>query len=316
MKRAFGYSSACGESGDRLTSVLMFGGFQRIAVIGPGLLGGSIIRAVEKCEPNIELRIWARREEAVRPLMEEKGIALATTDLEAIVDGVDLIVLATPVGVMKGLAERIVKAPGFAACAIVTDVGSVKAPVVAELEPIFARAGARFVGSHPMAGSEKTGMEFARPDLFRGAACLITETDRTDAAAAKRVDAFWTELGCRTARLTPEDHDLAVALISHLPHLVASLLVETALGESPQLGGFAGGGFRDSTRIASGSPGMWAEILMENRAAVAGALRQFHTKVAETLAFFETGSKEEIHRLLAEAKDRRDGLPDFPQRLQ
>ena len=279
-------------------------------------MGGSIIRAVEERSPEIELRIWGRRPEAVEPLEKENGIAMATTDLEAIVDGADLIVLATPVGVMKGLAERIVKAPGFAASAIVTDVGSVKESVVSDLEPIFSRAGARFVGSHPMAGSEKTGMENARLDLFEGAACLITETGETDAGAARRVDDFWTELGCRTARMKPEDHDLAVALISHLPHLVASLLVETALEKSALLGEFAGGGFRDTTRIASGSPGMWAEILMENRSAVIGALRQFHTKVSDALAFFETGSKEEINRLLADAKMRRDKLPEGPQRPQ
>ena len=142
-------------------------------------------------------------------------------------------------------------------------------------------------------------------------ATLVVTKDCTalsDADALERVDQFWRWLGARTSRLSPEAHDRAVAMVSHLPHLVAALLVESVLGRSPEVAAFAGGGFRDSTRIASGHAEMWTEILLENREAVREALADFHRLTGESLAFFDDLKKEELHRLLADAKSRRDGF--------
>ncbi len=288
--------------------------FRRIAVIGPGLLGGSLVRAVARRASVLdgvgtpEVRVWGRRPEPVAQLRADGDAAVASTNLAEVAAGADLVVLATPIGVMRSLVDELIARGAIVEGVTVTDVGSVKASVVASLEEVVAESGGHFVGSHPMAGSEKTGLEFASPDLFEGAACLVTPTDATDAAALARVETFWRWLGGRTTRLSPEAHDRSVALISHVPHLVAALLVETALGQAPEAGALAGGGFRDSTRIAAGAPEMWTEILLENREAVRDALAHFHRLTGESLAFLDDWKKEDLHRLLADAKARRDEL--------
>lgn len=286
--------------------------FRSIAVVGPGLLGGSLALAIgqrrDSGSEGTQVRVWGRREAPVTVLRADPRISLASTDLAEVTRGADLIVLATPVGVMADRIREVKAAGSLEAGAVVTDVGSVKSPVVEELEPMVAEVGAVFIGSHPMAGSEKTGLDHASASLFEGAACLLTPTERTPEEVVDRVEGFWQWLGARTARLSPREHDRAVAMISHLPHLVAALLVESVLGQSPELGRFAGGGFRDSTRIASGSAEMWTEILTENREAVREALAHFHRLTGESLAFFDDLKNEELHRLLTDAKNRRDGL--------
>ena len=166
--------------------------FARIAVIGPGLLGGSLARAIPMRLPESELRVWGRREEPLVKLRNEPGISLASTDLDAVIEGADLVVLATPVGIMGGLAEQMAASGKLKPGCLVTDVGSVKVSVVAELEPVIAGAGGIFIGSHPMAGSEKSGLDHATDDLFEGAACLVTPTKQSSAEAveAMRSDPF------------------------------------------------------------------------------------------------------------------------------
>jgi len=288
--------------------------FRRIAVIGPGLLGGSLVRAVADRSRGLEspgrpeVRVWGRRPEPVEQLRADGEAALASTNLAEVAEGADLIILATPIGVMADLTRQLIESGAIGDGVVVTDVGSVKASVVKDLEAPIAEAGGIFIGSHPMAGSEKTGLEHASADLFEGAACLVTPTADSDSAALERVEKFWQWLGGRTTRLSPEAHDRTVAGISHVPHLVAALLVETALGQNSEAGAFAGGGFRDSTRIAAGAPDMWAEILLENRDAVREALADFHRLTGESLAFLDDWKKEDLRRLLADAKARRDEL--------
>src|SRR5262245_22608481 len=153
---------------------------QRIAILGPGLLGGSLALAL-KARVGAHVAIWARREEAVAAVRAQGCADDASTDLGKIVAGADTIVFATPIGVMPDLAKQI--APHLAEGALVTDVGSVKAPVCAQLSEIFAGSPGRFVGSHPMAGSEQTGLEAARSDLFDGAVCIVTPDEKTDSTA-------------------------------------------------------------------------------------------------------------------------------------
>jgi len=273
-----------------------------LAILGPGLLGGSIALAARRVG-GWRVGLWARRAEAVAEI-GARGIAdAASTDLRSIVSGADLVILCVPIGAMPALAREI--ADAISAQTIVTDVGSVKASVVAELGAIF-RARGRFVGSHPMAGSEQTGIAAARAELFEGAACIVTPDASSEAAAVAGVRAFWQSLGSRVLAVSPAEHDEIVALVSHLPHLLAATLVQTVLAENPRAFEFSGPGFRDTTRVAAGPPAMWAEILRTNRAAVRKSAEAMIEKLREIVTLLDR--EPPMTEFLTQAKAQRDRL--------
>lgn len=277
--------------------------FTSVTVAGPGLLGGSVLLALRERWPAVKLRAWCRRAEAAEELRARFPGIEAGTDLAASVDGADLLVLGMPI---RGMAPAVaglvgVSRPGL----IITDVGSVKGSVVREVAPHAEAIGAVFVGSHPMAGSDKTGLENATPGLFQGSLCYLTPAADTPGLAVARVAAFWEGLGAATCVTDPGTHDQAVARISHLPHSVSALLARTALA-GQEKGSLAvrgaAGGARDTTRIAGSAPGMWVEILLENRTALLPLLREFHEHTAELLAWLEQGDEESVRRFLELAR--------------
>lgn len=281
---------------------------KRIAILGPGLLGGSLALAL-KARAGSQVAIWARREEAVAAVRAQGCADDASTDFVKVVAGADTVVFATPIGVMPELAKKI--APHLAEGALVTDVGSVKAPVCAQLSEIFANGPGRFVGSHPMAGSEQAGLEAARGDLFDGAICIVTPDEKTAPATVKQATVLWEAVGGQVRILPPGEHDAIVATISHLPHLLAAVLVNAVSDTCPAAFDFCGPGFRDTTRIASGPPQMWTEILGENRAAVGKALDALIEKLCAASKVLSSGSSERDHsmnQILTEAKAQRDRL--------
>ena len=281
----------------------------RIAILGPGLIGGSIALALRRGGGS-HVTLWARRAEAVREVIAAGCADAATADPAAAVKDADLVVLCVPVGAMGALADAI--APMIRSDCVITDVGSVKGPVLAELRPIF-RGRGRFVGSHPMAGSEHTGLAAARANLFDGTACIVTPEPDTDAAALAVVCAFWESIGCRVAELPAAEHDECVALVSHLPHLLAAALVNTVAEKNEHAFRVVGPGFRDTTRVAAGPPAMWREILRENSAAVLPAIDALIAKLSDfrqTLAL--AGDGKEIHDILATARATRNRIT-FPK---
>ncbi|MEM7014770.1 MAG: prephenate dehydrogenase/arogenate dehydrogenase family protein [Verrucomicrobiota bacterium] len=283
--------------------------FQRIAVVGPGLLGGSLALAIRKNLPRAQIRIWARREAVVQQLRELKFDA--SDNLAHVCDDAQLVILATPIGIMADLAQRIGAEAQLAEEAYITDVGSVKGCVVQQLRPICAGFGARFVGSHPMAGSEKTGLEHARADLFKGARCVVTPAaDDMSFRAITRIGHFWEALGAHVKVMEPEDHDRAVARISHLPHAAASAIVNAALDGDASPLELSGGGFRDTTRIAAGAPEMWAEILLENREEVSVAVNDLCHNLSELLEFLENQDQGKLVDFLRRSKEQRDRLSE------
>jgi prephenate dehydrogenase len=282
---------------------------KRITILGPGLIGGSIAFALRRTGV-AQVTLWARRPEAVREIIAAGCADLATGDLAAAVKDADLVVLCVPVGAMPGLAAAI--APHIRRDCVVTDVGSVKGPVLAELRPIF-RERALFIGSHPMAGSENTGLAAASATLFDGTTCIVTPEADSDAAALAAVCKFWKSIGCRVVELPAAEHDECVALVSHLPHLLAATLVNTVAQRNGHAFRVVGPGFRDTTRVAAGPPAMWREILRENAAAVLPAIDALIAKLADfrqTLA--RTGDGREILDLLANARTTRDRIT-FPK---
>lgn len=278
-----------------------------VAIFGPGLLGGSLALALRERSPATAIRVWARREAAAKKV-QEAGIAdFASCDVAEVTRGASLIILATPVEFMPDLARRIA-ASDLLTGALVTDVGSVKGSVVAALEPIF-EGRAIFVGSHPMAGSEKAGIDEARADLFRDAACIITPSAASPPAAVVRLRAFWAGIGCRVIQREPRIHDCEVARISHLPHMMAAVTTRSALADHEGAIDCVGNGFRDSTRVAAGDPELWAGIVAGNRAEILAALKDAQVQLGQLVEIIANLDDDTLRKFLAHAKTLRDAVP-------
>lgn len=223
-------------------------------------------------------------------------------DPAAAVRDADLVILCTPVGTFPQILTAI--GPALADGAIVTDVGSTKASVVEAAGRILPRT-VRFVGSHPMAGSEKRGVEFARADLMNGALCIVTPDASTDLEALNAVESFWRLLGMRTTRVSPVEHDRRLADISHLPHAVAAALVMMQDEGSFDL---SGKGFADVTRIAAGDGGLWRDILLDNRDHVIGGIERLSGQLAKLAAALRNGDGDAVKSWLDNAARRREKL--------
>jgi prephenate dehydrogenase len=283
--------------------------FPQIAILGGGLLGGSLALALASQENPPQVRLWARRA-ATLDDARQRGIGNATSHLGQAVAGVDLVILAVPVGSMPELVSAAMAA-GLPDSCLVTDVGSVKQVPHQTLTPILARQSIPFIGSHPMAGSERVGIAAASSSLFDGSACLLTNDDQAPAALAVALDRFWRGIGCHTTWMSAAAHDALVARISHLPHILAACGARICL-EDPALGRFGGGGLRDTTRVASGNAEMWAEILIENRRSIIEPLRASISDLATLLASLEAGNQVHTRDWLNAAKQRRDALSQQP----
>ena len=273
----------------------------RIAVIGPGLLGGSLLLMLRARIPGANLRAWARRPDAVEEILRDKLADTASSDLVAATADADHVILCTPLEAMPAVARGIVKGRVAEGC-VVTDVGSVKAPVVCSLEEIFGRTGPAFVGSHPMAGSEKSGIGAAKPDLFDGAAAIITPTIFSSDHALAVVRWLWHLAGCTIVEMTPEEHDRKVARISHLPHLMVWALTIASLHDDPSAAACMGGGFRDTTRIAASDPALWSGIVSQNKAEISAALRDVRLVIDTLLHAIDADDENGLRLILEEAR--------------
>ena len=253
-----------------------------------------------------EVAGYVRRAASLKDCEKAGAVDFATTDLLAAVSGADLVILCTPLARMRSLAEQIL--PALKHGAIVTDVGSVKAGVVRELEPLIAKSGAHFVGGHPMAGAEKTGVAAARANLFEDAVCVLTPTKKSNANAVRKLEQFWKSLGARVLKLDAAQHDLLVSRTSHLPHVVAATLANLVLNPaSPkQQAALCANGFRDTTRIASGSPEMWRDIALANRKNLSRSLEAFVAELKFFQARLKNGDVKALEQIFATAKSRRD----------
>jgi prephenate dehydrogenase len=218
------------------------------------------------------------------------------------VRGADLVILCTPVSAIRPLLAQI--AGDLAEGAVVTDVGSTKRSIVEAGENLLP-PGVHFVGSHPMAGSEKRGVQFAREDLFAGALCITTPTARTHPPALQQVEAFWQQLGMRITRLAPDEHDRLLADVSHLPHVLAGALVAM---QDDQAFDLCGKGFLDVTRIASGDGGLWRDILLDNRDNVRRSIKKFTEQLRELEVLLETQQPDALESWLSAAAARRQKL--------
>lgn len=271
-----------------------------VAIFGVGLIGGSIAAALKRRRSATVIGIGRnapRLEEARRAGLID--VAATTPDAAA---QAELVVVCTPV-------DRIVEdvrhvAPHLRPGTIITDAGSVKARICTELRGGLPE-GVAFVGSHPLAGSEKNGWEHSDAELFQDRVCVVTPGEAARSDAVERVNSFWRDLGMRVVRMSPEDHDRALAATSHVPHVVAAALASQL---TPDLRDLAATGFRDTTRIAAGDPQLWTAILLANRQPVAQSLASLIERLAAFRAVIGAGDEGELRRLLTAARDRRNLL--------
>jgi prephenate dehydrogenase len=280
--------------------------FQKITLAGVGLLGGSLGLAIKQRGLAKQVDGLVRRAASIAECAKLGVVDHATRDAQRAVENADLVILCTPIARMRAVLEPML--PALKRGAIVTDVGSVKASVVQELGPLVAEAGGHFVGSHPMAGAEKMGPGAARPDLFVRAVCVVTPALRSPPEAIGHVEQFWRAVGGWPLRLTPELHDDLVGRSSHLPHVVAAELANYVLGPAhpkPQAL-LCANGFRDTTRIASGSPEMWRDIALANRKNLARVLGAFIEDLRGFKRALEKADQQVIEEFFETAKQRRD----------
>jgi cyclohexadieny/prephenate dehydrogenase len=274
----------------------MSGSFNRLAIIGQGHIGSSIVRSLYERRIPGEVVITDASSK-VRQRIRELGFGaakVADTNREA-VEGADLVIVCVPVGRIGAVAKEV--APHLRPGSIFSDVGSVKGSVVRDVTPNLP-SGVHFVPAHPLAGTEKSGPDSGLPDLFENRWCIITPPAGTDTAAVDRVEAFWRALGSVTEVMTVEHHDYVLAITSHLPHLIAFSIFHTALrheeATNSEIIKFSAGGFRDFTRIASSNPTMWRDIFLNNKEAVLTVLKEFNADIAALAQAIEHDDAQKI----------------------
>ena len=275
---------------------------QTLTIVGVGLIGGSIGLAAKR-RGVAERVLGAGRQSATLDRARAKGaIDEGFVDLTSAVQKADLVVFCTPV---NRIADQVLEAAAVCSSGtLITDAGSTKGGIVRRVEGKLP-SGVAFVGSHPLAGSEKRGPEHADANLFQGRLTVVTRTPQTDAAALERTTAFWRALGSRVRVMDPDEHDRGLALTSHLPHLLASAVAGIL---PPELHDLTATGFRDTTRVAAGDPSIWTGIFVENRAAVLHVLDCLEDRLTAFRNALETSDGTTLDQLLAEAKKVRDAL--------
>jgi prephenate dehydrogenase len=274
-----------------------------ITLVGTGLLGGSLGLALRKSGFTGPITGTGSRPASLQSALEKACITHIQTDLAQAVAGAGLIVLAGPINTFQSTFLTIAQAAN--PNTIITDVGSTKASVASQAAASLGPLAPRFIGAHPMAGSEKKGPTHASPDLFTNRPCILTPTDSSSPDALAAVKSLWSSVGMRLIQMSPQEHDRAVALVSHLPHAAASCLVNTGLAH-PECAKIASTGFRDTTRIGSGDPDLWREIFLANKDAVAQSLDQYIQALTQFKADLLASNAPAIHKTLADAKSTRD----------
>jgi cyclohexadieny/prephenate dehydrogenase len=288
--------------------------FDRIALIGFGLIGGSIARAAREQGLAKEIVTTARSAQT-RARVMELGVVdrVVETNAEA-VEGADLVILCIPVGACGPVAAEI--APHLKPGAIISDVGSVKASVVKDMAPHLP-ASVQFVPAHPVAGTENSGPDSGFAELFINRWCILTPPEGTDTNAVEKLRAFWAAIGAKVEIMTPEHHDLVLAITSHLPHLIAYTIVGTAdeLAQvtSSEVIKFSAGGFRDFTRIAASDPTMWRDVFLANKEAVLEMLGTFNEDLSKLTRAIRRGDGEALFEHFSRTRAIRRGIVETGQ---
>lgn len=277
---------------------------KQVTIIGLGLIGGSLGMAMKRRHLAGRVIGWSRKSSTLRQAKRRGAIDVGTTDLARAVQGADLVVIATPVDAIVPIAQRVARwmTPG----SILTDVGSVKGAIVQPLERMLPRH-IRFVGGHPLAGSEQRGIRAACGELFEDSTCILTATNRTNRQAVRAVMRLWKPLVRRVVVMESARHDRLLAAVSHVPHLLAFALVNATDGAARAI---APRSFLDATRVAQSDPALWDEIFFSNRAALLAAMKSFERHWHVLQSSLSRGNRAALLHQLATAQARRHALHD------
>ena len=275
---------------------------KQITVIGMGLLGGSITLTALRALGNIKAIGYSHRPATRQKARQSEVATEIADDIKLSVAGSDLVILATPIFTFEGIFDQI--ADSLKKGCIVTDVGSTKLLPHRWAAKKLPKA-VHYVGSHPIAGSEQRGIDCARDDLFDQATCILTKTKTTNAQAVKTLKKFWSDLGCSVKLMTPADHDKTYAKVSHLPHITAAALINA---NDQKTLNFAGKGFIDTTRIASGQPNIWADIILTNNKNITKGIDKLIAELQKLKKAIESGNANRVQTLLKNAREKRGKL--------
>jgi len=278
--------------------------FESVAIVGPGLVGASLGMAIRRHGLAGRVIGIGRRESSLQEALDVGAVDEVTLDLAGGVGKGELVVLATPIGVIPTLLPQI--AAAIRRSALLTDVASTKQAVIGQVTAALkARADVVYVPTHPMAGSERKGAANATADLFEGRACIFTPLPGGAGGELKRLRALWERVGASVHLMDPASHDGLVARISHLPHLAAAALLECVTAEQ---GSFAAGGLFDTTRVASGEPALWRDICATNAHEISAAMAECEKVLGRMRALLDAGRLDELEQTLRRAKRKRDDL--------
>ena len=252
---------------------------EQVTIVGPGLLGASLAMALRNRDACERIVVWARNRERLADCSGLDWCDHAEENLAAAVSGSGLVVLCTPVESISSFIPEVMS--HSSEDTLLTDVGSVKKEICQAGATHGGKGTGTFIGSHPMAGSEKSGMKHAKADLFEGKTCIVTPSENTPESFLRPLCAFWEKIGMKVHLMNAEEHDRCVARVSHLPHLLASSLAHCLDGISENWDSLCGQGLRDTTRIAEGSPELWEQILLLNRSNLMDALEELERSVTQ-----------------------------------
>lgn len=288
--------------------------FERVAFIGIGLIGSSLARRIRRDGLAREIVACARSRETLDKVMALGLADRVGPDPAAAVAGADLVVIATPLSAYADIGRRI--GPALAPGAIVTDVGSVKSSAVRDLQPLLP-ASVRFVAGHPVAGTEHSGPESGFAELFEGRWCILTPVNGVDAEAVARLRQLWEAAGSKVVEMDPEHHDRVLAIVSHLPHLIAYTIVDTATNLEKDLQSevieFSASGFRDFTRIAASDPVMWRDVFLANREAVLEMLQRFTEDLTALQRAIRRGEADKLQEVFTRTRAIRRAIIEAKQ---
>lgn len=280
--------------------------FGRLTILGLGLIGGSLAKALKQKNAVREVVGWGHRELSLQKGIELGVIDRYSLDLAEAVKGADIVVIATPTLIAETMLQKLV--PLVPASTIITDVASVKGNLLRAAQRAFGKEPANLVLAHPIAGSEQSGVSAAKADLFINHRVIVTPTECTSKSALEKIEAMWKITGAELSRLNVDDHDTILAATSHLPHIAAFALVDAFAGDPAQreIFKYAAGGFRDFTRIASSDPTMWRDIALANSPALLKSIDLFSEHLVQLRAAIAAGDSEKLLTTFTRAKQARD----------